>query len=164
MFERRMDEWSGESIYRWEIGSGENRWRIEEGGNQGKLGVKGELMRDTRRWESMRWWELESCIRTVEEEIAEEKNQWCMESILSNAWLYWKSDLTDKRKRSFFQEAVVSILLYGWTTWTLTKRIEKKLDGNYTRMLPAILNKSWRQHPTKRQLYGHLPPITKTIS
>ena len=23
--------------------------------------------------------------------------------------------------------------------------------------------KSWRQHPTKQQLYGHLPPITKTI-
>ena len=30
-------------------------------------------------------------------------------------------------------------------------------------MLRAILNKSWRQHPTRRQLYGHLPPITKTI-
>ena len=24
-------------------------------------------------------------------------------------------------------------------------------------------NKSWRQHPTRLQLYGHLPPITKTI-
>ena len=41
--------------------------------------------------------------------------------------------------------------------------MEKKLDGNYTRMLWAILNKSWRQHPTKQQLYSHLPPITKTI-
>ena len=51
-------------------------------------------------------------------------------------------------KRSFFQAAVTSILLYGCTTWTLTKRLEKKLDGNYTRMLRAILNKSWRQHPT----------------
>ena len=30
-------------------------------------------------------------------------------------------------------------------------------------MLRAILNKSWRQHPTKQQLYGHLLPITKTI-
>ena len=37
------------------------------------------------------------------------------------------------------------------------------LDGNYTRMLRAILNKSWRQHPTRHQLYDHLPPITKTI-
>ena len=75
----------------------------------------------------------------------------------------WKSDLTDKMKRSFFQAAVVSILLYGCTTWTLTKRLEKKLDGNYTRMLRAILNKSWGKHPTKHQLYGHLLPITKTI-
>ena len=30
-------------------------------------------------------------------------------------------------------------------------------------MLGAILNKSWQQHPTRHQLYGHLPPITKTI-
>ena len=77
--------------------------------------------------------------------------------------IIWKSDLTDRRKRSFFQAAVVSILLYGCTTWTLTKRLKKKLDGNYTIMLKAILNKSWRQHPTRHQLYGHLPPITKTI-
>ena len=77
--------------------------------------------------------------------------------------LIWKSDLTDKMKCSFFQAAVTSILLYGCTTWTLTKRLEKKLDGNYTRMLHAILNKSWQQHPTRHQLYGHLPPITKTI-
>ena len=36
-------------------------------------------------------------------------------------------------------------------------------NGNYPRMLRAILNRSWRQHPTKQQLYGRLPPITKTI-
>ena len=66
-------------------------------------------------------------------------------------------------KRSFFQASVVSILLYGCTTWTLTKRLDKKLDGNYTRMLRAILKQSWQQLPTKHQLYGHLPPITKTI-
>ena len=65
-------------------------------------------------------------------------------------------------KRSFFQAAVVSILL--------TKRLEKKLDGNNTRMCieqvlatTQVLNKSWRQYPTRHQLYGHLPPITKTI-
>ena len=77
--------------------------------------------------------------------------------------IIWKSDLTDKMKRSFFPAAVVSILLYGCTTRPLTKRLEKKLDVNYTRMMWAILNKSWQQHPTRHQLYGHLPPITKTI-
>ena len=66
-------------------------------------------------------------------------------------------------KRSFFQVAVVSILLYGCTRWTLTKCMGKKLDGNYSRILRAILNKSWRQHSIKQQLYGDLPPSTKTI-
>ena len=93
-----------------------------------------------------------------------------MNTRLTKAWtainrlsIIWKSDLTDQMKRSFFQAAVASILLYGCITWTLTKRLEKKLDGNYTIMLRAILNKSWRQHLTRHQLYGHLPPITKTI-
>ena len=36
-------------------------------------------------------------------------------------------------------------------------------DREEDRMLRAILNKSWRQHTTRHQLYGHLPPITKTI-
>ena len=82
---------------------------------------------------------------------------------LTKAWtainwlsIIWKSDITDKMKRSFFQAAVASIVLYGCTTWSLTKQLEKKLDGNYTRMLRAILNKSWRQHPTRHQLYGLL--------
>ena len=93
-----------------------------------------------------------------------------IDTSLTKAWtaidrlsIIWKSDQTNKMKRSFFQAAIESILLYGCTTWTLTKRLEKKLDGNYTRMLRAILNKSWRQHLTRHQLYGHLPPITKTI-
>ena len=55
------------------------------------------------------------------------------------------------------------ILLHGCTTWTLTKHMVKKLDSNYTRMLQAILNKSWMQHPTKLQLYSYLPPIMKPI-
>ena len=92
---------------------------------------------------------------------------------LTKAWtandrlsIIWKSNLTDKMKRSFFQAAVVSILLYGCTmdvVWTLTKRLEKKLDGNHTRMMRAILNKFWRQHPTRHKVYGYLPRITKTI-
>ena len=65
-----------------------------------------------------------------------------IETRLTKVWtainrlsIIWKSDLTDKMKRSFFQTAVASILIYGCTTWTLTKQLEKKLDGNYTRRL-----------------------------
>ena len=41
--------------------------------------------------------------------------------------------------------------------------IKKKLDENNTRKLHGVLNKSWKQHPTKLQLYNHLPPILQTI-
>ena len=73
------------------------------------------------------------------------------------------SDRSDKMKRNFFQAVVVSIVLYGCTNWMLTKRMEKKLDGNCTRMLRAILNKYLKQHPSEQQLYSSLPPISKTI-
>ena len=83
---------------------------------------------------------LESSVPSTEKDI---------DMRLTKAWtaidklsIIWKSDLIDKMKRSFFQAVVVSILLYGCTTWTQTKWQEKKLDGNYTRMLRAILNKS----------------------
>ena len=76
---------------------------------------------------------------------------------LAKAWtaidrlsIIWKSDLTEELKCSFFHAAVVSILLDGCTTGMLTKRMEKKLDRNYTKMLWPVLNKSWRQHPTKQ--------------
>ena len=91
-------------------------------------------------------------------------------SRLAKAWtaidslsVIWKLHLTDKMKPILIRAAVVSILLYGCTTWTLSKRMEKKLDGDYTRMLGALLNMSLRLHPTKQQLDGHLLPITKAI-
>ena len=65
-------------------------------------------------------------------------------------------------KRRFFQAAVVSILLYGCTTWTLTNGWRRR----WTAITQKCCEQYWivlRQHPTKHQLYGHLPPITKTI-
>ena len=63
--------------------------------------------------------------------------------------IIWKSNLTDTAVWMHYLDA--------------NKRLEKKLDGNYTRLLRAILNKSCRQHPTRHYLYGHQPPNTKTI-
>ena len=104
---------------------------------------------------------LGSCVSSTKTDI----NTW-----LAKAWIaidrvsvIWNSDLTNKIKCCFFQAAVVSILLYGCSTWKPTKQMKKKLDGNYTRMLWTILNESYKQHPTKHQLYGHRLPITKTI-
>ena len=83
----------------------------------------------------------------------------------------WKSDLSDKIKQDFFQAIAVSVLLYGCTivllysctVWTQTKPFEKKLDGYYTKMMRAVLNKSWKQHFTKQQWYRSLLSISKPI-
>ena len=61
-------------------------------------------------------------------------------------------------KRSFFQAAVVSILLYGRTTLTLTKRREKKLDGNYTiaaSNIEQVLGATPSKAPTIRPPASH---------
>ena len=75
----------------------------------------------------------------------------------------WKFDSSHKIKRDFFQALAVSMQPYESTVWTLTKRIEKKLDGNELRMLRSVWNKSWKQHSSKQQIYGHLPLIPQTI-
>ena len=84
-------------------------------------------------------------------------------SALNKLDVIWKSSLPQNMKRNFFRATVESVLVYGATSWTLTKSLEKTLDGSYTRMLRAALNISWKQHPTKKVLYGMLPPISDTI-
>ena len=83
---------------------------------------------------------------------------------LAKAWtannrlsVIWKSDLTDKKKRSFFQAAVVSILLYGYTTSTLTKCMEKKLDGNYAKNAASNIEQVLEATPHKAAIW---PPTT----
>ena len=56
--------------------------------------------------------------------------------------IIWKSDVSDKIKRDFLQAVAVSILLYGCTTWTLTRQIEKKLNWNNKGMPHGVVNKS----------------------
>ena len=92
-----------------------------------------------------------------------------------------KSDLSNKMKWDFFQVVAVYILLYKCTTWTLTKCIEQKPDGNYTRILFAIkqilvvtlhkttcptclVHLTWMVSEIGgRELYSYLPPISLTI-
>ena len=65
---------------------------------------------------------------------------------LAKAWtaidrlsIILKSDQSNKIKQNFFPATVMSLLLYGCTTWTVTKCMEKKSDWNYSRMLRVIL-------------------------
>ena len=73
------------------------------------------------------------------------------------------NNLSDKIKQYFIQAVAVSVLLYGCTTWTLTKCIEKRLNGNYTRMLWVILNKSWNNTPQNNSCTATYLPSQKPI-
>ena len=75
----------------------------------------------------------------------------------------WKSHLSKKIKLLIFKTIVEPILLYGSETWTLSKKMEARLDGTYTRLLMRVQNISWKTHPTKGQIYGDLPPISSIL-
>ena len=98
---------------------------------------------------------LGSSVSSTEKDIDTRLTRSC--TAINKLSVIWKSDLTDKTKRSFFQAAVLSILL--WTTWTLTKRMEKKLDGNYTRTSASnfeqVLKATSHKAPTIRPPTSH---------
>ena len=75
----------------------------------------------------------------------------------------WKSNLTATLKRNLFRAVVESVLLYGSEAWTLTKKLERKLDGTYTRMLRVVFNIALKLHLTNKKLYGNIPTPSKTI-
>ena len=75
----------------------------------------------------------------------------------------WKSNLSNKIKIQLFQATTETILLYGSSTWTLTKREEKMLDGTYTRMLRVVQNITWRDKVFNDVLYGNLGKISNII-
>ena len=59
--------------------------------------------------------------------------------------------------------SVVSILLYGSEIWTVTKAMEKKLDGCYTKILRMAFNVSWQDKLTNKEFYGNLPPVSSKV-
>ena len=75
----------------------------------------------------------------------------------------WSSKLPRKLKVRLFIATVESVLLYGAETWTLTQKLQKQLDGCYTRMLRMAMNVTWKQHLTNEQLYQDLPRVSQKI-
>ena len=75
----------------------------------------------------------------------------------------WKSKLSRNLKVRFFQATVESVIIVRCGKLTLTRTLEKRLDGAYTRMLRAALDISWTKHITNIELYGNLPKITDTL-
>lgn len=76
----------------------------------------------------------------------------------------WTSTLSRKIKVRLFLSTIESVLLYGCDTWTLTKSLEKKLNGCYTRLLRMSLNISWKLMLTNEQLYQELPQVADKVA
>ena len=88
-----------------------------------------------------------SYISSSEKDFLTRKGKaWAACNAMNNIWSY---DLNRNFKLKFFKAAVEPILLYGYETWTLSKTLEKRLDGTYTRLLMRVQNISWKSHPTK---------------
>ena len=76
----------------------------------------------------------------------------------------WTSNMTAGLKKRFFLATVESILLYGCESWSMNEKLEKSLNGTYTRMLRMALNVSWRSHTTNEDLYGTLPAVADKVA
>ena len=94
-----------------------------------------------------------SCVSSTEKDI---------DMRLTKAWtaidklsVIWKSDLTDKMKRSFLQAAVVLILLYGCTTWMLTGEARRQLHKNAASNFERVLEATPHKAPTVRLPTSH---------
>ena len=75
----------------------------------------------------------------------------------------WTSKLPNRLKVRIFRATIEPILLYGSETWTLPVRLEKRLDGCYTRLLMRVQNLSWKKHPTLKVIYGKLVPASSLV-
>ena len=75
----------------------------------------------------------------------------------------WTSKLAPRLKIKIFRATIEPILLYGSETWTIPVRLQKRLDGCYTRLLMRAKNLSWKKHPTLKQIYGDLIPASALV-
>ena len=77
--------------------------------------------------------------------------------LCANKWMMWDVD---------YYIAILEIIGVQKVSPGLFKNVTFKICLKITYFLYICINRiwySWRQHPTRHQLYGHLPPITKTI-
>ena len=73
----------------------------------------------------------------------------------------WASKIARGTKIRLFRATVDSVLFYGSETWTVTTKLEKSVNGCYTRMLRTALNVQWQQHMNNQELYGSLPSVRR---
>ena len=94
-------------------------------------------------------------------------------------WIFWQNVLsytavesillyTRNRKYSTVYYSILkkwleSILLYRAERWTITNKLEARLDDCYTRLLMMVLDLNWKDHPTREEIYGSLPKVSEVV-
>ena len=68
----------------------------------------------------------------------------------------------NQNKNKLVQNLFKSKPLYGSETWTMSKQLEKRLDGTYTRLLMRVQNINWK-HFTLEQIYVSLPKASHVV-
>ena len=68
----------------------------------------------------------------------------------------------NQNKNKLVQNLFKSKLLYGSETWTMSKQLEKRLVGTYTRLLMRVQNINWK-HFTLEQIYVSLPKASHVV-
>jgi len=76
----------------------------------------------------------------------------------------WQSNLPKELKLQTFKTLIEPILLYGSETWTMSRKMERSIDGCYTNLLRRVQNLHWEDHPTLGVIYGSLPRISTVLT
>lgn len=75
----------------------------------------------------------------------------------------WSIKIAGKLKLRLLMSTVKSVLLHSAETWTLTKKLQKQIDGCYTRMLRMTPNVIWQEHVTHKELRQDFSKVTERI-
>ena len=123
------------------------------------LNIAGESIEEVQDFKYLGSW-----IRSSEKEVNVRKAKaWAACHKLKRIW---KTDMCEKLKARLFVATVETVLLYGCESWTLSKQLEKNLNGTYTKMLRMALDKDqWALGMTNATLYGYgdLPILSSKI-
>ena len=79
--------------------------------------------------------------------------------------LWGRRDVSLKVKMKVFNTVVLPVLLYGATTWALTKTEEKRLDAFEMRMLRCIMGVRWDDFVRNEDIRARLcqPPVSMKL-
>ena len=78
-------------------------------------------------------------------------------------WRTWKSNCSFKVKFRRLRACVESFLLYGSEPWTITKGLQKRINGCYTRLLRKAHGWSSKDHKTLAEIIGNILRVSSTI-